>query len=650
MYLEHFGLGEFPFSLAPDPRYLYLSAQHREALAHLLYGVQSEGGFVQLTGEVGTGKTTVCRCFLEQLPKSTRAAVILNPSLTAEELLASICDEFEIPRPGGPPSLKASLDSINRFLLDAHAAGERAVLIVDEAQNLDPAVLEQVRLLTNLETSRHKLLQIILMGQPELRATLARPDLRQLAQRITARFHLQPLSREETAAYVRHRLGVAGCHEELFPPAVIGRLQRLSRGVPRLINILCDRSLLGAYVQGRYQVDRATLDQAAREVAGKTWWEVVPWRALAVAAGGCVLVAAIWLVASARRPAAPVPTPPPAVSAPAGSATSVAPPPALVEPAPPRATPPAGQPSTAPPALPAAPASPRSRTGAAQPGTVASLSPVSPPAATATQVARPDAKPGLPPADVAASGSLTAAVPVPDPVTPAPAIALQKLSAPPPAAPASSAPRAGVPTALDALMDQSGAQREEDAWRWLYRLWGIRARDGVNGCTEALVHGLDCLRGSGGLQQLRLLNRPAIVRIYDRQGATRWLVFERMREGEATLAAGGARATVDVAALEAAGIRDFALLWRPPAQTGGTLAAGDEGPGVAWLSRRLDAALGASSGGGPPQLFDAALADRVRDYQRSRSLTVDGIAGPVVLLSLDSDPEPGTPALMAPRR
>jgi general secretion pathway protein A len=207
-----------------------------------------------------------------------------------------------------------------------------------------------------------------------------------------------------------------------------------------------------------------------------------------------------------------------------------------------------------------------------------------------------------------------------------------------------------VPLALKALMEQAGAQREEDAWRWLYRLWGIRARDGVAGCTQSLVHGLDCLRGAGGLQQLRLLNRPAIVRVYDQQGAPRWLVFERVREGEATLAAGGARATVDVAGLDAAGIRDFALLWRPPAQTGGTLAAGDEGPGVAWLARRLDAALGAASGGGPSQVFDAALADRVRDYQRSRGLSVDGIAGPVVLLSLDTDPEPGTPRLVAPRR
>ena len=270
MYLEYFGLREFPFSLAPDPRFLYLSAQHREALAHLLYGVRSEGGFVQLTGEVGTGKTTVCRCFLEQLPPGTRAAVILNPALSAEELFAAICDEFQIARPEGPASVKGSLDLINHFLLGVHAAGERAVLVIDEAQNLDAAVLEQVRLLTNLETSSHKLLQIILMGQPELRATLARPELRQLAQRITARFHLRPLSREETRAYVRHRLEVAGSGEELFPAAVIGRLRRLSRGVPRLINILCDRALLGAFVQGKRQVERATLAQAAREVAGET--------------------------------------------------------------------------------------------------------------------------------------------------------------------------------------------------------------------------------------------------------------------------------------------------------------------------------------------------------------------------------------------
>jgi general secretion pathway protein A len=634
MYLEHFGLLEAPFSLAPDPRYLFLSAQHREALAHLLYGVRSEGGFVQLTGEVGTGKTTVCRCFLEQLPPGTRAAVILNPSLTAEELLATICDEFEIPRPEGPPSLKASLDLINRFLLDAHAAGERAVLIVDEAQNLDPVVLEQVRLLTNLETSRHKLLQVILMGQPELRATLARPDLRQLAQRITARFHLEPLSREETGAYVRHRLGVAGCHEELFPPAVIRRLKRLSRGVPRLINILCDRSLLGAYVQGRRQVDRTTLDQAAREVAGKSRWEGLPWRSLAIAAGGCLLVAVIWLAARARRPADQSPPPGP-VSAPAPPSD-----------APVSSAPPAAETPPLPAVPPSAPRSTSLADRTTAPVPAPAMIPASAPARPGISVAAP------PPTAVAVRSTGV------DPVPAAPAIPLPNAGASAPASapemrasgvrapPVTSPAVSGV---LRTLMGQPGAQREDEAWRWLFRLWGIRARDGSGGCTQALVHGLDCLRGSGGLQQLRLLDRPAIVRLFDPQGAPRWLVVERLQGGQATLSAGGARATVDVAGLDGFGLREFALLWRPPAQTGGTLAEGDEGAGVVWLARRLDAALGTPVGGGQSRVFDAALAERVRGYQGSRDLAVDGIAGPLVLLSLDTDPAPGTPTLGAER-
>jgi general secretion pathway protein A len=642
VYLEHFGLQEAPFSLAPDPRYLYLSAQHREALAHLLYGVRSEGGFVQLTGEVGTGKTTVCRCFLEQLPPGTRAAVILNPGLTAEELLATICDEFEIPRPEGPPSLKASLDLINRFLLDAHAAGERAVLIVDEAQNLDPAVLEQVRLLTNLETSRHKLLQVILMGQPELRATLARPDLRQLAQRITARFHLKPLSRGETGAYVRHRLGVAGCHEELFPPAVIRRLQRLSRGVPRLINILCDRSLLGAYVQGSRRVDCATLDQAAREVAGESRWESLPWRSIALAAGGCLLVAAIWLAAVARRPADTAPPPGPVPSAPTGTAAPAAPPASVASPV----------------------ISAGRQPGAAVP---AALTPAPRSASAENRTAAPGPAPAVIPASAPARPAVPVAAPLPTPVTvrPAPADPVPGAPAvPPPDAEAAAAsppetqavgvtvPPVSSPAVsgvLRTLMGQPGAQSEDEAWRWLFRLWGIRTRDGSGGCTQALVHGLDCLRGAGGLQQLRLLDRPAIVHLLDPQGAPRWLVVERLQKGQVTLAAGGARATVDVAALDGLGIREFALLWRPPAQTGGTLAAGDEGAGVAWLARRLDAALGTAAGGDEPRVFDAALAERVRGYQRSRNLAVDGIAGPLVLLSLDTDPAPGTPTLGAER-
>ncbi len=270
MYREYFGLKELPFSIAPDPRYLYMSNQHQEALAHLVYGINSEGGFVVLTGEVGTGKTTVCRCLLEQIPENCDIAFILNPKLTVEELLATVCDELGISHPEGNTSIKVFVDRINDFLLDAHARGRKTVLIIEEAQNLNTEVLEQVRLLTNLETNQRKLMQIIMLGQPEFREMLSRPELRQLAQRVTARYHLGSLSRKEVAAYVNHRLAVAGTHSKLFPDSTIGKLYRLSGGIPRLINLLCDRALLGAYVQGQDRIDKPTLTKAAREVFGKT--------------------------------------------------------------------------------------------------------------------------------------------------------------------------------------------------------------------------------------------------------------------------------------------------------------------------------------------------------------------------------------------
>ncbi len=266
MYLNYFGLAEAPFSIAPAPRYLYMSQRHQEALAHLLYGVNGEGGFVLLTGEVGTGKTTVSRCLLEQIPESCDVAYIFNPKLTVEELLSTICIEFGIAYPARNSSVKVFVDCINAHLLDAHAQGRHSVLIIDEAQNLSAEVLEQMRLLTNLETSERKLLQIILIGQPELATILDRPELRQLAQRIVARYHLGPLTKPEVAAYIQHRLEVAGTQHHLFPPAIMGRLHRLAGGVPRIINVLCDRALLGAYAQGKERVDRGTLEQAAREV------------------------------------------------------------------------------------------------------------------------------------------------------------------------------------------------------------------------------------------------------------------------------------------------------------------------------------------------------------------------------------------------
>jgi general secretion pathway protein A len=269
MYTHYFGLTEKPFSIAPDPRYLYMSALHQEALAHLLYGISSDGCFILLTGDVGAGKTTVCRCLLEQLPENTDMALILNPKLDAIELLASICDELEIVVTGGKNSVKTYVDHLNRYLLAAHARGRITALLIDEAQNLSVDTLEQLRLLTNLETEKQKLLKIILLGQPELRQLLEKEEVSQISQRITSRYHLSPLAKQDVAVYVEHRLAVAGGRKKLFSDTAVRRVAELSRGVPRLINVLCDRALLGAYVEGKEQVDLRIVSQAAREVLGR---------------------------------------------------------------------------------------------------------------------------------------------------------------------------------------------------------------------------------------------------------------------------------------------------------------------------------------------------------------------------------------------
>ncbi|QHE85861.1 ExeA family protein [Hydrogenophaga sp. BPS33] len=270
MYAEFFGLKQDPFSIAPDPRYLFMSERHREALAHLLYGIQGGGGFVLLSGEIGAGKTTICRCFLEQIPAQCRVAYIFNPKLTVSDLLKTICREFhvDVRHEGiGPATIKDYLDPLNEYLLQSHARGEHNVLIIDEAQNLTIHVLEQLRLLTNLETNERKLLQIILIGQPELREALARPELEQLAQRVIARFHLSALNEAETQQYIHHRMQVAGLRGPLpFSGAALKRIHEITRGVPRRVNLLCGRALLGAYATNQPRVERAVVDKAAREV------------------------------------------------------------------------------------------------------------------------------------------------------------------------------------------------------------------------------------------------------------------------------------------------------------------------------------------------------------------------------------------------
>jgi general secretion pathway protein A len=345
MYTSFFGLSEKPFAITPDPRYLYLSERHAEALAHLLYGINESGGFIQLTGEVGTGKTTVVRTLLSRVPHHADVAVILNPRVTPVEFLLTICEELGLGiAEADRDSVKQMVDALNRRLLSGHAEGRRIIVLVDEAQNLSIDVLEQVRLLTNLETPTQKLLQIILIGQPELRELLDRTDLRQLAQRITGRYHLKPLSREETKGYVRHRLRVAGATGDIFTPAALVELHRLSQGIPRVINVACDRALLGAYTQEIRKINAGLVRRAAGEVYGRRFLPIwLGWVAgsfgLVALAGTLFLGWQIWLQSSpifsaARTPKSAAAAHPATTPATTPAAPQVLPPPAATVPAP----------------------------------------------------------------------------------------------------------------------------------------------------------------------------------------------------------------------------------------------------------------------------------------------------------------------------
>jgi general secretion pathway protein A len=327
MYTSFFGLHEKPYSITPDPRYLFMSERHAEALAHLIYGVKEGGGFIQLTGEVGTGKTTLIRSLLQQLPDTADVALILNPQLSRVEFLAAICEELHVPLPQAQTSVKALTDALNQFLLQNHSRGRRTILIVDEAQHLKRDVLEQVRLLTNLETAKQKLLQIILIGQPELRALLAGNDMRQLAQRITGRYHLEPLSRDETVAYIDHRIKVAGGVGRIFADAAKHEIFRLARGIPRMINVIADRALLGAFTAEVNQVTAPIVRRAAAEVYGRAagwpaWLQFAGAAALAVTIVG----GGLWLVGS-RGASEPVVDTATAVQSPATAGAITAAPP-----------------------------------------------------------------------------------------------------------------------------------------------------------------------------------------------------------------------------------------------------------------------------------------------------------------------------------
>ena len=300
MYTQYFGLREKPFVIAPNPRYLYMSELHREALAHLLYGISGEGCIILLTGDVGAGKTTVCRCLIEQLPEHTDIALVLNPKMTITDLLKTVCEELKIVISDESPSIKTYTDKLNEYLLDAHAKGRNTSLIIDEAQNLDIETLEQLRLLTNLETNTHKLLQIVLIGQPELLTILSNPLLSQINQRITTRYHLTPLQPADVSSYIQHRLSVAGGGTKniIFSKKAINYIIKVSKGIPRVINVLCDRALLGAYAENRDHVNLKTMKKAATEVTAKPGRR--SFNGTTAALTFALLLLSVWLLASSN--------------------------------------------------------------------------------------------------------------------------------------------------------------------------------------------------------------------------------------------------------------------------------------------------------------------------------------------------------------
>ena len=532
MYTEFFGLNEKPFAITPDPRYLYMSARHTDALAHLLYGISESGGFIQLTGEVGTGKTTLIRSVLERLPEKAEIALILSPQLTTLEFLATIVQELHCAAPA-ERTVKAHIDVLNTHLMEAHAEGRRVVLIVDEAQTLSPELLEQVRLLTNLETSKQKLLQIILIGQPELRELLDRPEMRQIAQRITGRYHLEPLQKDDTRAYVSHRLRVAGAQSEIFTKRAIDSLYRHSRGIPRLINVIADRALLAGYTKDERRVDTKVVSAAAAEVFGTRrrtpWWPI----ATTTAGIAAVMFGVTNLGEAPRTPAA-------------------APESFLAAPAP-------------------------------------------PPRADLTVDAT-----GVDPAAAATPPSAAS-------------------SEPPPA-----------PTTFEALLaDPHFALTTDGAIAELLAVWGAPYEPGRGEpCLQAQEHGLRCLyQRRGTLGELRRVNWPTILSLVTDDGTEHPVVVTALGYDRAQLAANGKTFELPLAELSYYWFGDHLLLWRPGDAPARDLVPGVDDAGVRWLRTTLAKLAGEAPALDASTVYDDGLEQRVRAYQRSHQLTVDGIVG-----------------------
>ncbi|MEM7170069.1 MAG: AAA family ATPase [Pseudomonadota bacterium] len=596
MYLSHFGIREKPFSITPDPRYLYMSKGHQEALAHLLYGISEGGGFVLLTGEVGTGKTSLCRCLLEQLPDQVDLALILNPRLSEVELLASICDELGIDQGPNPDANRGSLknltDRLNQFLLARHAKGRQVVVMIDEAQNLAPEVLELIRLLTNLETDKTKLLQFILVGQPELLDVLNRRDLRQLLQRVTARYHLMPLTGPECEAYIKYRLAVVGLTQSLFSPAAVDLIFRASSGVPRLINLICDRCLLGAFAQNLHRVDKKIARRAVDEVSGWTPQKVIfgRWKPAAIAASlvfGFVILGVAYQVAESQSNPSPRQT-------------------AIFLPVP--------EPSIA------------EETAAALTASLKQTEIVKRPRRAFSD---PQAGEAETP-DLEAERAATTLVPERQLGE-----VLKKGDA-----------GHSLEKALHGLFDL-----------WGRNYWVL---PGLTACDRAVRAGLDCYRGNNGWAGLVGLNRPALVSLFGNSGRQVHALVRSIDGDRVTLGVNDQTIESTKEELAAYWSGEYLLFWQPPPAFKRALQMGVSGPDVVWLKEQLHqttlaAQANANVDGEPDptkstgQRFDQRLHEAVTAFQEAHALRADGVVGVPTIIHLNSQRALGeVPLLTSP--
>ncbi len=587
MYATYFGLTDEPFAITPDPHYLFMSERHREALAHLFYGLGNRGGFVQLTGEIGAGKTTICRSLLATLPRNVDVALILSPTLGVRELLLTICDELRIAYAADGPSIKELVDCLNGYLLAANAQGRKTVLIIDEAQNLSAEVLEQIRLLTNLETERHKLLQIFLIGQPELRENLQQHGLRQLAQRVTARYHLGPLTQTETLQYVRHRLSIAGCEQELFTLGALRKIFKISKGVPRTINILCDRALLGAYVTGQDMVDTRIVRNAAREVAGDPLdnhdLPVPGWARVAAV----IMLSVAGTLALANWWASYLPE-------------NIAQTPEIIQ----------------------------------QSAEEFTDSPV---------LASPPLTPIVfhEPID---EGPL-------DPALANVKVAAAQTSVIPPQAHGQTSSEIAAAESAIALADLLSHQPElrSSAEQQLLQRWQLPTA--VNGdlCTHALAYGLKCFAGRGHWRDLRQLDRPTIISLYsDIYEGPRWAVLAELADDAATLEFSGHQQRFSFSEIDEYWRGEYLVLWRPPLPDIELISSASPRAAIGWLREALSEVQDTPVLNPSGEEFDWSLTKAVMAFQRRSGLAVDGTVGAATFIALNTARrQPGIPQIAA---